>query len=107
MEGEDLRVTSAELLTELLLAKRDSTKPMGALRTTEIKDRLGWSMENVRRFLLELKEEGIIEVVKVRIMTLDDKAQPTPHYRIKDGAEVEELVERMIEQRNGDRSGEA
>jgi len=101
METEEVGVTSTELLMELLKAKRDTSRPSGALRTNEIKRLLGWSTDNIRKFLKSLKDDGLIEVIKVRVVTLDDKAQPLPHYRIKDDPEVEALVESMIGRRDG------
>lgn len=95
-----VNVTSVQLLAELLQARRGGTRPDGAFRTKELKKILGWSIDSVRDALLELKTAGVVECVHISVETLSEKNQAIPHYRIKDGEDIEQLVERMLESRN-------
>lgn len=89
----DTDVTRADLLAELLEARRSGQRPEGALRTRDLKVQLGFSVERVRALLEELKEEGLVEVVRVYMQVLDNKNQPVTHYRIPDSVSTEELLE--------------
>lgn len=92
-----VNVTSAQLLAELLRARRSGTRPDGAYRTKELKKALGWSMDSVRDALWELKGTGVVECIHISVETLSGKNQMIPHYRIKDGEEIEQLVELMLD----------
>jgi DNA-binding GntR family transcriptional regulator len=93
---ETVEITKAQLLAELLRAKRKGEKPEGALRTRDLSKILGWKRDVVRDALGELKEAGVIESVMVTVVTLDEKRQPIPHYRLIDGDETDKLVSELL-----------
>lgn len=70
-----------DLLTQIADSKSETG---GALRVTEICDIMGWSLGRVRQQIRKLKERGMIEVVPVMVVAIDDTMRRAKAYRLKD-----------------------
>lgn len=74
-----------QLLDWLKKAQRD-LGPEDALTLREIRAACGWSYVRVRDTLMQLIEQGVVEVVRVSRPSLDGSFRRVPGYRIRGAA---------------------
>ena len=78
-DNEEKKSRLLELLEAVAVNPQDNE---GALRVVELVEELGWSSVRVRGQLRRLVESGDVEVVDLRIKSLDNKMRPSSGYRL-------------------------
>jgi DNA-binding transcriptional regulator PaaX len=82
--GERIELTEQDLIEAILTAQAAAAGgDAGALTIRELVERTGLSTDRVRTKLHGLQNAGRLEVCRVLRMTLDERTQLVPAYRLK------------------------